>query len=332
MSLKPVRPSGPAQHRTSCAVDAAAPAGVLYALVADTTHWPLFLPHALHVEPLDADGDRDRFCLWSAAPGEGGAVTSSRWRRSLDAGALRAGFHQEDPQAPFTSVSGRLGVSELAPGWSRLTLEQESTLCGARTAATERALAAAGRAARAALDGLRAAAERWTALDGLLMTFEDRVRVPGSGEQLLEFLYGVNSWPGRVPHVVRADVTEERPGVQRAALVRLNGDGSAYTTQSLRLCFPAAGRIVHKQIRPHPLLAAHTGEWSVLPDPGAGCTVVSRHSVLLDGRAVERVLGPGADPASARRHVRELLGRESAAVLGPARQAAGEAARTLRSV
>ncbi|WP_329203012.1 MULTISPECIES: cyclase [unclassified Streptomyces] len=331
MSLKPVRPSGPAQHRTSCAVDAAAPAGVLYALVADTTHWPLFLPHALHVEPLDADGDRDRFCLWSAVPG-GSAVTSSRWLRTLDAGALRAGFHQEDPQAPFTSVSGGLEVSELAPGWSRLTLAQESTLSGARTAATERALAAAGRAARAALDGLGAAAGRWTALDGLLMTFEDRVRVPGPGGQLLEFLYGVGSWPGRVPHVVRADVTEERPGVQRAALVQLDGSGSAYTTESVRVCFPAAGRIVHKQTRPHPLLAAHTGEWSVLPDPVAGCTVVSRHSVLLDGRAVEQVLGPGADLASARRHVRELLGRQSAAVLGPAGQPAGGASRTLRSV
>ncbi|GHB82262.1 hypothetical protein GCM10010347_61490 [Streptomyces cirratus] len=330
MSLKPVRPVGPAQHRTSCAVDAAAPAGVLYALVADTAHWPLFLPHALHVEPLDADGDRDRFCLWSAP--EGSAVTSSRWSRTLDAGALRAGFRREDPQAPFAPVSGELSVSTLAPGWSRLTLEQESTLCGARTAATDRALAAAGRAVRGALDGLRAAAECWTALDGLLMTFEDRVRVAGSGEQLMEFLYGVDSWPGRVPHVLRADVSEERPGVQRAALVQVDGDGSAYTTESVRVCFPAAGRIVHKQTRPHPLLAAHTGEWSVLPDPVAGCTVVSRHSVLLDGRALERVLGPGGDPASARRHVRGLLGRQSAAVLGPVRPPAGEAARTLRSV
>ncbi|MGW7102448.1 cyclase [Streptomyces sp. NPDC054838] len=317
-------------HRVSCAVDAAAPAGVLYALVADTTHWPLFLPDALHVEPLDADGDRDRFCLWSAP--EDGAVASSRWRRTLDAGALRAGFRQEDPQAPFTSVTGVLSVTELAPGWSRLTLEQETTVSGAGTARTDRALAAAGRGARAALDGLRAAAERWTALDGLLLTFEDRVRLPGPDERLLDLLYGVGSWTGRVADVVRAEATEERPGVQRAAVVRMNGDGRAYTTESVRVCFPAAGRIVHKQTRPHPLLAAHTGEWSVLPEPGAGCTVVSRHTVLLDGRAVERVLGPGTDLASARRHVRELLGRESAALLGPARQYAGEPGRALRSV
>ncbi|MFF1560759.1 SRPBCC family protein [Streptomyces sp. NPDC058279] len=317
-------------HRMSCAVDAAAPAGVLYALLADTTHWPLFLPHVLHVEPLDADGERDAFCLWSAP--EGSAVSSTRWRRTLDAGALRVDFHQEDPRAPFTSAAGALSVTHLAPGWSRLTLEQESTAAGAWTARTQEALATAERGARAALDGVRAAAENWSALDGLLMTFEDRLRVPGTAEQLLEVLYRVGSWPGRVPHVVRADVTEERPGVQRTALVRVNGDGSAYTTESVRVCFPAAGRIVHRHTRPHPLLAAHHGEWSVLPDPEAGCTVVSRHAVLLDGRAIGRVPGPGADPESARRHVRELLRRESAAVLGPARQPAAEGGRALRAV
>ncbi|MFJ6721888.1 MULTISPECIES: SRPBCC family protein [unclassified Streptomyces] len=320
-------------HRMSCAVDAAAPAGVLYALVADTTHWPLFLPGVLHVEPLDADGDTDGFRLWSAP--EDSAVSSSRWRRNLDAGALRADFRREDPQAPFASVAGSLSVTRLAPGWSRLTLEQETTVSGVSgpsTARTRQALATAERDARAALNGLRVAAERWKDLDALLMTFEDRVRVAGTGEQLLESLYHVGAWPGRVPHVVRADVTEERPGVQRATLVRVNGDGSAYTTESVRVCFPAAGRIVHRRTRPHPLLAAHCGEWSVLPDAGAGCTVVARHAVLLDGRAVERAPGPGADPESARRRVREVLRRESEAALGQARQSAGGEGRALRAV
>lgn len=317
-------------HRMSCAVDAAAPAGVLYALVADTTHWPLLLPRVLHVEPLDADCDADGFCLWSAP--EDTAVSSSRWHRSLDAGALRADYRREDPQVPFASVAGSLSVTRLAPGWSRLTLEQETTVSGPWTTRTQQALATAERDVRAALNGLRVAAERWNDLDGLLMTFEDRVRVPGTGEQLLESLYRVGAWPGRVPHVVRADVTEERPGVQRAALVRVDGDGSAYTTESVRVCFPAAGRIVHRRTRPHPLLAAHCGEWSVLPDPVAGCTVVARHAVLLDGRAVERAPGPGADPESARRRVREVLRRESEAVLGLTRQSAVEEGRALRAV
>ncbi|MER5809324.1 SRPBCC family protein [Streptomyces sp. NPDC002033] len=315
-------------HRMSHAVDAAAPAGVLYALVADTTPWPLFLPDTVHVERLDFDGATDRYSQWAAVDG---SLGPQLWRRTLDAHHRRIGFRRERPAEPVTTAAGAWTVEELAPGWSRLTLEQDITVAGNRSADAERVLESARAGAKAVLGRFGAFAERWQRLDSLRVTFEESVRVQGPAEPVHEFLYRVGSWPGRVAHVVGADVTEERPGVQRAGLVNLADDGSAYTTEALRVCFPAAGRIVFKTTRPHPLLTAHAGEWSVEPD-ATGVTVVCRHDALLDERAVERVMGPGTDLARARRYVREVLGRESRATLEPAQQYAREAVRSLRPV
>ncbi|MFF5707102.1 SRPBCC family protein [Streptomyces sp. NPDC012794] len=315
-------------HRLSCAVDAAAPAGALYTLVADTAPWPLFLRDAVHVERLDFDGTTDRYMQWAIVDGE---LRRSLWRRTLDPDQRRIGFREERPDDPVAAAGGSWSVTELAPGWSRLTLEQDLTVSGGRGAEAERVLASAEERGRAVLHGLRTAAESWRRLDELLLSFEDSVRIEGPVEPVYEFLYGVDSWPGRVAHVVEAEVTEDRPGVQRTRLVNLAEDGSSYTTEGVRVCFPAAGRIVFKRTRPHPLLAAHAGEWSLEPD-AAGVTVVCRHDVLLDERAVERVLGPGADLARARRSVREVLGREARATLGPVPQSAGDTVRALRSV
>ncbi|MFF4583217.1 SRPBCC family protein [Streptomyces sp. NPDC001389] len=313
-------------HRLSYAVDAAAPAGALYALVADTAPWPLFLPDTVHTERLDFDGAVERYAHWAGVDGE---LRRSSWRRALDPGRRRVDFREERPAGPVTGVGGSWRVEELAPGWSRLLLEQDITVEDGPAAG--RTLAAAGERGRAAADGLRAVAERWRGLDGLLVSLEESVRLQGPAEPVHAFLYEAGSWPGRVAHVAEAEVVEDRPGVQRARLVNQAEDGASYPTEEVRVCFPAAGRIVFKRTRPHPLLAAHAGEWSVEPDP-AGVTVVCRHDVLLDGNAVERVLGPGADLGRARRYVRDVLGREGRAVLEAAQECAGEPVRALRSV
>ncbi|MFH7597489.1 SRPBCC family protein [Streptomyces racemochromogenes] len=313
-------------HRMSYAVDAAAPPGALYTLVADTTPWPLFLSGTVHTERLDFDGTVERYVHWAGTDGE---PRRSLWRRTLDAGRRRVDFAEERLDGPVTASAGSWRVEELAPGWSRLVLEQDLTV--AEGPGAERALAAAGARGRAAADGLRAVAERWRELDGLLLSFEECVRIQGPAEPVHAFLYDIGSWPGRVAHVAGAEVVEELPGVQRVRLAHRAEDGSPYPTEEVRVCFPAAGRIVFKRVRPHPLLAAHAGEWSVEPDP-AGVSVVCRHDVLLDERRAERVLGTGADPARVRRYVRELLGRESRGVLEPAQEYAGEPVRALRSV
>ncbi|OEJ22409.1 aromatase/cyclase [Streptomyces subrutilus] len=318
--------TGERVHRRTYAVDVAAPAGVVYGLIADTTQWPLFVPPSIHVERLDFDGVRDRFQMWVTA---NGTVKSWLSRRTLDPQAHRIDFHQEVPAGPALSLGGRWSVEARGAGRSRLTLDHEFTVADDRPEDLSWVERATDDNSRAELARLKETAERWTALDSLLLTVEESVRVKGPAELVYDFLYGIADWPGQVPHVARADVAEERPGVQVVSMDTVSGpDRATQTTQEVRICFPHAFRIVHKQTRTPLLLEAHTGEWSVLPDE-TGVTVLARHNVLLREEAARAVLGPGAGIEEARHHVRELLAGQSATVLNLAKRHAESTIRTL---
>ncbi|MEU9255534.1 SRPBCC family protein [Streptomyces sp. NPDC048270] len=327
--------TGERVHRRTYAVDVAAPAGVVYGLIADTTQWPLFVPPSIHVERLDFDGIRDRFQMWVTA---GGTVKSWLSRRTLDAQAHRIDFHQEVPAAPALALGGRWSVEARGTGRSRLTLDHEFTVADDRPEDLSWVERATDDNSRAELARLKETAERWTALDSLLLTVEESVRVKGPAELVYDFLYGIADWPGQVPHVVRADVAEDRPGVQVVSMDTVWGSDPAtrtaqstqtmQSTQEVRICFPHAFRIVHKQTRTPLLLEAHTGEWSVIPDE-TGVTALARHNVLLREEAAEAVLGRGAGIEEARHHVRELLAGQSATVLNLAKRHAESTIRTL---
>lgn len=318
MSVQPV-------HRTSHAVEVNAPAGAVYGLLADTTLWPLLSPSSIHVERLDSDGSRDRFCTWATTDGN---LRSWLSHRTLDAPGLRIDFRHEVPAVPLAAMGGSWIVEPRGTGRSRLTLLHHFAIAGDRPADRAWTREAVDSDSRAELARLKEAAERWTRLDGLLLSFEDSVRVDGPVEGVQEFLWEAAAWPERIPRIRRADVTENEPGVQLLNVDAVSADGTVHTTESVRLCFPHAGRIVHKQVTPQALLAAHTGEWSLVPD-GTGVTVVSRHSVLLREEAAEQVLGPGADLARARAHVRETFGRDSGATLALAKRYAESAVHAL---
>lgn len=318
--------TGERVHRRTYAVDVAAPAGVVYGLIADTTQWPLFVPPSIHVERLDFDGVLDRFQMWVTA---GGTVKSWLSRRTLDAQAHRIDFHQEVPAGPALSLGGRWSVEARGAGRSRLTLDHEFTVADDRPEDLAWLERATDTNSRAELARLKETAERWTELDSLLLTVEESVRVKGPAELVYDFLYGIADWPGQVPHVARADVAEERPGVQVVSLDTVSAAGpAAQSTQEVRICFPHAFRIVHKQTLTPPLLEAHTGEWSVIPDE-TGVTALARHQVLLRAEAVEAVLGRGAGVQEARDHVSELLAGQSATVLNLAKRHAESTIRTL---
>lgn len=317
--------SGERVHRTSYTVDVAAPAGVVYGLIADTTQWPLFMPPSLHVERLDFDGTLDRFHMWVTA---NGAVRSWLSRRTLDAQSRRIDFRQETPAAPALAMGGSWTVDSRGPERSRLTLVHDFTVAADRPGDADWVRHATDTNSRADLAQLKETAERWKRLDELLLTVEEDVRIKGPAELVYDFLYGVADWPGRVPHVLRLGVTEDVPGVQLLRTDSLAADGSIHSTESVRICFPYAGRIVYKQTRTPILFAAHTGEWAVTPD-ATGTTAVSRHSVLLREEAIEHVLGRGADTGQARAYVREALARTSATTLNLVKRHAESAIRTL---
>jgi len=312
-------------HTTAHDVDIAAPAGVVYGLIADATHWPWYFPPNIHVEQLEFDGRQERLRMWATANGQVRSWTSSRQLSLQD---RRITFRQDLPAAPVKSMLGTWLVEQLDGQNSRLTLLHDFTVGGDDPAEVEWVERAIDTNSRAELGNLRQTAEHWARLDELVLTFEDSVRVKGSPELAYDFLYRVQDWPQRIPHVSRLEVAEDEPGVQVMSMDTTTTDGSAHTTESVRVCFPHAGRIVYKQTVTPALMAAHTGEWSVVPDE-SGVTLTSQHTVVLREENIGQVLGEGATLAQARRYVREALGRNSTATLNLAKRYAQSAVRVL---
>ncbi|WP_030889182.1 aromatase/cyclase [Streptomyces sp. NRRL F-5053] len=312
-------------HTTSHAVEVAAPAGVVHGLISDPVRWPLFFPPNVHVERLEFDGVDERLRMWAVA---GEQIRSWLSHRVLDAQARRITFRQERPQAPVRTMNGTWIVEEQGAERCRLTLLHDFTTHGDRAedlAWVERAVDVNS---RAELGNIRRFAERWARLDELVLSFEDEIHVDGPAELVHDFLYRAQDWPESVPHVARVALSEDTPGVQRLAMDTRTADGAVHTTESVRVCFPHAGRIVYKQTTTPALMDAHTGEWSVVSD-ATGTTAVSQHSVVLREEAVEKILGPGATLADARTYVHKALSRNSRTTLTHAKHHAESAVHTL---
>ncbi|MFF3400025.1 aromatase/cyclase [Streptomyces sp. NPDC002659] len=312
-------------HRTSHRVEVAAPAGVLYGLIADTVRWPLFFPPSIHVEQLEFDGTHERLRIWATA---NGSVTSWTSVRLLDPELRRVDFRQQVPASSVEAMGGTWIVEARGGDRSQLTLLHDFVVPGDAAETVAWVQRATDTNSRAQLDSLKDMAEKWTRLDDLVLLFEDSVRVNGPAELVYDFLYRAGDWPELAPHVRRVELTEQAPGVQVMSMDASGADGAIHTTESVRICFPHAGRIVFKQTAPPALMAAHTGEWSVEPD-ATGVTVTAQHQVVLNEADIEPVLGEGAGLASARRRVREDLGRAGTLMLALAKQHAESAVRVL---
>ncbi|MFF3847877.1 aromatase/cyclase [Streptomyces sp. NPDC002328] len=302
-------------HRTAYSVEVAAPAAVVYGLVSEAVQWPLFFPSNVHVERLEFDGTNERLRMWATA---GGRIRSWISTRVQDPQTRRVEFRQQHVQPPVRTMDGTWAVEELPGEACLLTLRHAFTVHGDRAedvAWVERALAVNS---RAQLDSLRSLAQRWARFDSLVLTFEDSLRIDAPAEPVYEFLHRAADWPGVLPHVSRLELTEDTPGVQVMTMDTRTQDGAVHTTESVRVCFPHAGRIVYKQTATPELIEAHSGEWNVVSD-AHGVTAVAQHSVVLREDAVRRVLGPDAGLAHARRHVRQTLRRDTTALLHRAR-------------
>ncbi|MGW5618457.1 aromatase/cyclase [Streptomyces sp. NPDC003877] len=313
--------AGERVHRIAHERDIAAPAGVVYGLIAHAESWPLFLAPTVHVEPLECGTHHERIRSWSTIDG---AVRCTVSRRTLDPERRRIDFSYEPAPAPVSMMRGQWHVDERGPHACRLVLRHEyGTPPGppGQTARIGRVLAAAD---AAVLQRLQHLAQRFSELDDLVLTFEDHIRVKGPAELVYDFLYRVGEWPGVVAHVRRAELAEEEPGIQHVAMDVAGTDGVVRPTESVRVCFPHAGRLIHKQTLTVPMVAARTGEWQVLPDT-SGVVVVCRQSLLVRPEEIEPVLGPGTDLRAARRHLRTQLGHQAGNVLDLARRHAENA-------
>lgn len=275
--------SGERVRRLVHSAEVAAPAEAVYALLANAVRGPLYSPQVLHVERMDADGDRERLRLWEQS---GGGVRCSLWARVAHPGERRIEFWRLRGEAPFTSMAGQWTVEERPGGRSVVSVLHEFTVAGdPEGAEAARAALAVEDSARSALRGVRRIAQGSGGSRQRVLTFQESLRVEGPGEVVYDFLYRAADWAGRVPQVRHVEVSEVSPGIQAVNYRLRLPDRTERATNSLRLCFPHAGRIVYKQTTPWAPVAAHTGEWSVLPDEH-GVRVIAEHTVLLDEDAL----------------------------------------------
>ncbi|MFB7248835.1 cyclase [Streptomyces populi] len=305
-------------------VQVAAPAGVVYTLIADAENWPLYFSENIHAERLEFDGEHERLRVWSLL---GGRLESCILGRRLDPVERRIDYRHEQLTAPLDFMAGSLDVSVEGPRASRARLRYALGVVDDRPEDLARVRRAADHNCRIHIADLKTLAEQWTRLDELTLAFEESLRVNGPPELVYDFLYRAADWPGRVPHVTGADLTEDAPGVQHLTLRTRTGHGEQ-TTKAVRICFPHAGRIVYKETTPAAALAAHVGEWSVVPDE-TGVSVSVQHRVVL--REETGAAGPDRRTALAdtRRQVRRTLSATSRTLLALAGQHAKSAVRML---
>lgn len=312
----------PVTYETTHAVEVAADAEAVYAVVADARSWPLrFLPN-VHVEHLEESDGFERIRIWATA---NGAVKSWTSVRTLDPEALRVTFRQEVSTPPVAAMGGEWIVTRLGPGRSRLELRHDFRAVDDAPENVEWIRAALDRNSGQELDNIRQVAELGGQLAELEFSFTDTVHVEGDATDVFDFLNRADLWPERLPHVAALDLTEDEPGVQVMRMDTSTKDGSVHTTESIRVCFPdaAGGRIVYKQTTVPLLMTAHTGAWTIKAS-GTGVDVSSRHDVRLRTDTVERILGEGATVADARAYVHKALSTNSTATMKLARAYAEE--------
>ncbi|PRX99101.1 aromatase/cyclase [Allonocardiopsis opalescens] len=295
----------------SCVVSA--PADVLYGLVADVTRWPVVFEPCVHARFLERGAREERIGVWARV---GGEVRSWTSRRLLDPARLRIAFRQERGADPIASMSGAWSFRALAGVRTEVVLTHSFTAAGDGSALDWIAAAVDANSERE-LAALRRLAEQEQPVDELVFSFTDQVRLPGAAADAYEFVRRADLWPRRLPHVGRVRLTEDPPGVQDLEMDTVTADGTAHTTRSIRLCFPAE-RIVYKQLVPPALLFGHSGAWDFAPARGGGSVVTARHTVGISPGAVREALGAGVTLAEARGRLREALGANSRATIAHA--------------
>lgn len=287
---------------------------VLYQLVADVTRWPVIFGPSLHVRHLQRDPAYERFQLWALV---GGQVKNWTSRRTLDASGLCITFEQERSQAPIVSMGGTWSFRALPGGRTQVVLEHHFSADGQRV--IDWIADAVDRNSEDELAALGGIAELGVPVAEIIDTFEDTVRLAGSAVDAYTFINRADEWPDRLPHVRRVLLREEQPGMQHMEMDTVTADGSAHTTKSVRICFPAE-QIVYKQLVPPAVLLGHSGVWHFADVPGDpdSAVVTARHTVAINPVAAREVLGADSTLADARRYLREALGGNGRATLAHA--------------
>jgi aromatase len=309
------------RHETEHHIDIDAPAADVYQLIAEVENWPRIFPPTIYVDQAERSADSERIRIWATANGEVKNWTS---RRVLDPAGLRIEFRQEVSTPPVAAMGGTWLIEPVSATASRVRLLHDYRAVDDDPGNVVWIEQAVDRNSRSELAALKANVEKavGTGADGadVVFSFADTVVVDGAAKDVYDFINEARLWEERLPHVARVVLTEDAPGLQILEMDTRTKDGATHTTKSVRVCFPHH-KIVYKQVTLPALLALHTGYWEMTePDDGAGVTVTSQHTVMINTASIEKVLGAGAGVAQAREFVRNALSTNSLATLGHAKE------------
>ncbi|WP_406012578.1 aromatase/cyclase [Streptomyces sp. NBC_00984] len=288
----------------------------VYRLLAKVENWPRLFPPNVYVEHLEQEGDRERIRIWATANGEAKNWTS---RRHLDPEGLRITFQQEVSSPPIAEMGGTWIIEPLGTDETRLRLLHSYRAIDDDPESLAWIDEAVDSNSRAELPALKAGLEEATQTAELTLSFTDSVRVEGSAKDLYDFINEADRWTERLPHVSTVKLTEDTPGLQVLRMDTVAKDGSAHTTESVRVCFPHQ-RIAYKQTTLPALMTLHTGNWQFEEGDDGVVTATSQHTVVVNAENITKVLGPDAGVKRAREFLRSALGANSRATLDHAKR------------
>jgi aromatase len=292
-------------------IEVTAPADAVYRLIAQVENWPILFPPTVHVEYAERGDHDERIRIWATANGEAKTWFS---RRTLDQDARRITFRQEVSAPPVAAMGGTWIIDPVSAGACLVRLLHDYRAIDDDPSKLAWIDQAVERNSKSELAALKAGAEMTAgSRSGLLLSFEDTVRINGLAEDVYDFLNRAELWRERLPHVSRVSLLEEEPGLQVLEMDTSTKDGSTHTTKSVRVCFPSR-RIFYKQTVLPALLSLHTGAWTLVPD-GDGVLAASRHTVVINAQNITRVLGDRAGIDDAKDFVRNALSGNSTATL-----------------
>ncbi|MEV6124652.1 aromatase/cyclase [Streptomyces sp. NPDC052077] len=297
-------------------ITVAAAAKDVYRLLAEVENWPRLFPPNVYVEYLQRQGDRERIRIWATANGE-----AKNWvsRRHLDPEGLRITFQQEVSSPPIAEMGGTWVIEPQGTEETRLRLLHSYRAIDDAPESLAWIDEAVDSNSRAELPALKAGLEEAARTAELTLSFTDSVRVEGSAKDLYDFINEADRWVERLPHVGSVELTEDTPGLQVLRMETVARDGSAHTTESVRVCLPHQ-RIAYKQTTLPALMTLHTGNWQFEEGEDGVVTATSQHTVVVDPENITKILGRDAGVEQAREFLRDVLGANSRATLDHAKR------------
>jgi aromatase len=308
----------PVRRQVEHEITVQASATDVYRMLVEVENWPRLFPPSVYVDYVERSSNEERIRIWATANGQAKNWTS---RRTLDHEKMRITFQQEVSAPPVAEMSGTWVIEPLGEQETRLRLLHEYRAIDDDPEGLAWIDAAVDTNSRAELPSLKAIVETARRTAALTVSFADTVAINGSAKDVYDFINEADRWTERLPHVNGVTLTEETPGLQILRMETLTKDGSAHTTESVRVCFPYH-KIVYKQTTVPALMKLHTGYWLLEEDPGDPGRVLatSQHTVVLNDARITEILGPDADEQKARDFVRNALSANSRATLEHAKK------------